>query len=725
LLRREPRRGLDKRSSHASGGSMARFNGMQSRAMPLVTNHHASALAARGAGYSPMGGQSMAFAPNQMGRQSRTDGSSLQELDMALSDLIGDDSLFIDNEKVLDLQDKLYERFMAKYRAQLDLDDQLTPDRLRLLQAIQKGDVKTIRSFIRKDFSWNFIFPPAKPSGGGRGDAASADERPHEAWCRSPLCLLVRPQDGSHLRTFVPGVDVKERHALIREVLAAGRERADPDFPAIYWASPAAHACFEGDVDTLDVLKRAGCDLTQKIEMKLQPRAAFTLAHAAAMQGHLHVLEYLAQHVPQGLFCEVDGDGNNALHVQLMHSASPQVIQFFLARGCDAFALNRAEQSPLSLAIETSPEIAETFLQQKSREETPWWGQQSFWFSFDGVELPQSSDRQPMRVKNTSGQPTTILELIIQHKAKNLIMTPLITDLIDLKWRLYGRVLACIRFSMLTCLSLSSWTAVCSDRDTLVFEISFVVFILIAVLLGVHDLLKVIKALLGNHIGVSLATYSDLAFLGLAVASLVVKWNGSSGYVVPISATIMGLNQLYLCVRILQVTVVFKFFGEMLISLFLMVEDCAKFAMVIAALIVGFANGIYALVHYGGLEETQLNPEVEFDFSYSGILVQLMLGLTGGGNLHDIVAAVPDSLAFGARVLFWSFDILGFLVMMNLLIAVLNTSYTKVDENTESEWKFNRLKVVLDLEHVARSSSIKSYFSHLSKFNNKRSTLKF
>ena len=45
-------------------------------------------------------------------------------------------------------------------RAQGELDDKLTPERVHLLEAIRAGDLATIRASTK--MSWDFIYPPAQ-----------------------------------------------------------------------------------------------------------------------------------------------------------------------------------------------------------------------------------------------------------------------------------------------------------------------------------------------------------------------------------------------------------------------------------------------------------------------------------------------------------------------------------------------------------------------------------
>ena len=203
----------------------------------------------------------------------------------------------------------------------VELSDYLTAERVQLLDALKEGDVDSIRALTNID--WNFVYPPAIVN-------ATTGERSLEAWCRSPLCLLVRPDEGNFQRKMA-GIDEDERQELIEDVLASGC--ADPNFPPIYWANPALHACFEGDVAALDALRQAGCDLRQRVEWLLQEAPEFSLVHAAAYNGQVEVLRYLRQYMPPSFFRITDAEGSNPLHTLLESSRDMATARFLLDVG--------------------------------------------------------------------------------------------------------------------------------------------------------------------------------------------------------------------------------------------------------------------------------------------------------------------------------------------------------------------------------------------------------
>ena len=95
---------------------------------------------------------------------------------------------------MLNVQDDLYRKFKIKYDSVLreeygqEIDDTMTAERVMLLDAIVAGDLDGIRASTK--INWNFVYPPAYTD-------PDSGEKCLEAWCRTPLCLLVRPDEGN------------------------------------------------------------------------------------------------------------------------------------------------------------------------------------------------------------------------------------------------------------------------------------------------------------------------------------------------------------------------------------------------------------------------------------------------------------------------------------------------------------------------------------------------
>ena len=278
----------------------------------------------------------------------------------------------------------------------------------------------------------------------------------------------MRPDEGN-FDSKLRSVSQAERLGLLEDVLSSGC--ADPNFPPIYWSTPAVHACFEGDVVALEALRAAGCNLRQKFEWVGQDEPLFSLVHAAALNGQENVLRYLRGYFPPSFFQESDAAGNNGLHTLLESSRDIGTAKLLLEQDVDGFVFNQERRSPLSMSIESLPELALLLLEKKSRFEYRWWGNDLFWFSLSGVILPLDNKR-PVQVRDQFGELTTIEDLIIRNERKNLLETPIMLDVIDRKWKYFAQELYTIRIGKFALMLFSVFVASVSDPGTLQFYLA-------------------------------------------------------------------------------------------------------------------------------------------------------------------------------------------------------------------------------------------------------------
>ena len=55
-------------------------------------------------------------------------------------------------------------------------------------------------------------------------------------------------------------------------------------------------------------------------------------------------------------------------------------------------------------------------------------------------------------------------------------------------------------------------------------------------------------------------------------------------------------------------------------------------------------------------------------------------------------------MQLGANILFWTFILTSYFVLLNLLIAIFNTTYERVQANSFAEWLFIRLRTPLTFQ---------------------------
>ena len=77
-------------------------------------------------------------------------------------------------------------------------------------------------------------------------------------------------------------------------------------------------------------------------------------------------------------------------------------------------------------------------------------------------------------------------------------------------------------------------------------------------------------------------------------------------------------------------------------------------------------------------------------------------------------------VAFG---LFWTYAVLSIFVFLNLLIAIFNSTFERVDVDRESEWLWLRLEAMLDFETSPDTVGLDEYYTQLESLNNQRGVI--
>jgi len=177
-----------------------------------------------------------------------------------------------------------------------------------------------------------------------------------------------------------------------------------------------------------------------------------------------------------------------------------------------------------------------------------------------------------------------------------------------------------------------------------------------------------------------------------------------------------GLLQVTLAISMLRLVAQFRVLGPLLITVYQMVSDALQFAVVLGIVVIGFANGFYSLIHFG-VSETYL-ASLDFDYSYPSIVQNMCLWLTGQPDL-TLVQPLSPGVQLSAEVLFWSFIVTSYFVLLNLLIAIFNTTYERVLTNSQAEWLYVRLRTTLEFEG-ADTPGVRQYYDQLRARDNQR-----
>jgi len=134
----------------------------------------------------------------------------------------------------------------------------------------------------------------------------------------------------------------------------------------------------------------------------------------------------------------------------------------------------------------------------------------------------------------------------------------------------------------------------------------------------------------------------------------------------------------------------------------------ASFVGVYVFVLLGFANA-FLLLSAG-------------DMSYADIIETQLLWLLGSIDFQFFDQFSTTSLLRSvALTLFWTYTSLSVFIMLNLLIAIFNSTYERVDVDREAEWLWLRLEAMLDFEADTTVPGLDEYYTQLVELNNKRS----
>ena len=217
-----------------------------------------------------------------------------------------------------------------------------------------------------------------------------------------------------------------------------------------------------------------------------------------------------------------------------------------------------------------------------------------------------------------------------------------------------------------------------------------------------------------------------------------------------------------LALSMLNLVSLFRVLGPLLITVVQMLSDSLRFAIVIGIVVVGYANGFYSLIHFGvrghpparnghppcsacsahcahaltGARHVclhgtpactprlQVSEEylagLDYDYSYTSIVTAMCLWLTGQPDL-SLVTPLSPGVQVGATVLFWTFIVTTYFVLLTLLIAIFNTTYERILSNSVAEWLFIRLKTTVEFEgDDASAAGVRAYYEQLQARDNQR-----
>ncbi|XP_072050933.1 short transient receptor potential channel 4-like [Amphiura filiformis] len=169
-----------------------------------------------------------------------------------------------------------------------------------------------------------------------------------------------------------------------------------------------------------------------------------------------------------------------------------------------------------------------------------------------------------------------------------------------------------------------------------------------------------------------------------------------------VSRVLFGVVGLCVTIRLFALISVSETIGPLQISLSAMGTDIIKFCIVYAVILLAFAVGltqIYApylnAFHIRCIREGGGSSCVKGKFAtFASSLETLFWILLGFMSKNDTLLDTDHTIIKFTGIMLYAFYlVLGVIVLLNVLIAMMGTTYTTVEENADMEWKFSRSKL--------------------------------
>ncbi|XP_070556407.1 short transient receptor potential channel 7-like isoform X2 [Ptychodera flava] len=152
---------------------------------------------------------------------------------------------------------------------------------------------------------------------------------------------------------------------------------------------------------------------------------------------------------------------------------------------------------------------------------------------------------------------------------------------------------------------------------------------------------------------------------------------------------------------LIKITVVHLLIGPMQISFGRMGEDIMKFMAIFILVLIAFSVGLHQLYHFSTyllkLQECAAAGSVACSDSPMSLFKAIMALFWTLFGLSDMNAFKTDNDHWFTDMLGFSlyaaYNLVAIVVLLNILIAMMSNTYTRIEEDADTHWKFSRARL--------------------------------
>lgn len=164
-------------------------------------------------------------------------------------------------------------------------------------------------------------------------------------------------------------------------------------------------------------------------------------------------------------------------------------------------------------------------------------------------------------------------------------------------------------------------------------------------------------------------------------------------------------------------------FGPWAIIIRDLMKDLIRFLVILAIFMLGFTCHLAAIYQPVFPETVPLTDMGDGDGSGAAIsradfstLFELLFfslfGLVDPDNL-PLIHRSPDWVIVLAKITFGTYEIVTLIVLINLLIAMMSDTYQRIQQQSDTEWKFGRAKLIRNMNKTSATPSPLNLFTKL------------
>ena len=166
---------------------------------------------------------------------------------------------------------------------------------------------------------------------------------------------------------------------------------------------------------------------------------------------------------------------------------------------------------------------------------------------------------------------------------------------------------------------------------------------------------------------------------------------------------ILGCCLLLCVVQFMEYLSLHHLFGPWSIIIRSLILDLLRFLVILFIFIIGFV--LHLSVVYKPVYEVSSEIKYFYD-NLMRLFYRLFFAMFGQTDLKDIekidITINPPVTRYIALLVFALYEIITIIVLINLLIAMMSNTYTRLEERSDIEWKFGRAKLI---RSISRSRS--------------------